>query len=157
MKESLQGHSALLEKIISPKHLAEERVNSPSYCTSLTHRKSVLFIYMLGMAKVRQEDSHIDSASFAASGLLLCCLFHYYKSFCHTGEGDDQLTQHRSAGCGGRYFAGKLLGIPALQNCTSVSTKEHQSQLKFIRHICRSKRINSCETDHSLSRLLNPH
>lgn len=108
------------------------------------------------MAKVRQEDSHTDSARFAASGLLLCCPFHYYKSFCHVGEGADQLRQHPSAGHGGSCFADKLLGIPALQNCTSLSTKEHISQLKFIMHICKSKRINSCETDHSLSRLLNP-
>lgn len=106
---------------------------------------------MLGMAKVRQEESHTDSASFAAGGLLPCCPFNYEKSLCHAGEGADQPTQHPRAGCGGRCFADKLLGIPALKNSTSVSTKEHHSQLEFIRHIRKTKRINSCETDHSLS------
>lgn len=94
-----------------------------------------------------------EGESFAAGGLLPCCPFHYGKSPCRAGEGADQLTQHPAQAVEGD----KLLGIPALKNHTSVSAKEHRSQLEFARHICKSKRFNGCETDHSLSWLLNPH
>lgn len=74
------------------------------------------------------------------------------ESLCCAGEGADQ-TQHEAQAVEGD----ELLGIPALKNYSGVSAKERGSQLEFTGHICRSKRFNGCETDHSLSWLLNPH
>lgn len=109
-KTLLQGNSAFLESLISPRHLLEERMNP-----------------LLQVISCLAAHSSRES---------LCC----------AGEGADQ-TQHQAQAVEGD----ELLGIPAPKNYSGVSAKEHGSQLEFTRHICRSKRFNGCETDHSLS------
>lgn len=146
---SLWDNSVFLEHFI--KTLFVERINHLfKVLVFCTENLCYLFRCLVWLRLGKKSHTAIQQASLQ---VVPCLAVHSSTKslFSILERGTDQLIQHPNAGCGGRWFADKLLGTPPLKNCVSVSTKEHHSQLVFIRHICKRKRINSHETDHSLS------